>query len=106
VPFRAEVFDCVFHTGGVNLFNDKVRAIKEMIWVARPGAKIVIVEETDPEQRYPIDAIPEGMQDLKTREIGGGKFYCITFRKPFELIPAQRQRASEGSQRRPTSFAS
>lgn len=97
LPFRAEVFDCVFHMGGVNLFNDKVRAIKEMIWVARPGAKVVIVEEIDPGQRYPVDAIPEGMQDLKTREIGGGKFYCITFRKPFELIPAQRQRASEGS---------
>ena len=97
LPFRAEVFDCVFHTGGVNLFNDKVRAIKEMIWVARPGAKIVIVDEIDREQRYPVDAIPEGMQDLKAREIGDGKFYCITFRKPFELVPAQRPSVREGS---------
>jgi ubiquinone/menaquinone biosynthesis C-methylase UbiE/uncharacterized protein YbaR (Trm112 family) len=97
LPFRAEVFDCVFHIVGVNFFNDKVRAIKEMIWVARPGAKIVIVEEIDRQQRYPIDAIPEGMQDLKMREIGGGRFYCITFRKPFELVAAQRPRVSEGS---------
>ena len=42
-----EAFDCVFHIGGINFFTDKVRAIKEMIWVARPGTKIVIVDETE-----------------------------------------------------------
>ncbi len=42
-----EAFDCVFHVGGINFFTDKVRAIKEMIWVAKPGTKIVIVDETE-----------------------------------------------------------
>jgi ubiquinone/menaquinone biosynthesis C-methylase UbiE len=104
LPFRAEIFDCVFHVGGINFFTDKVRAIKEMIWVARPGSKIVIVDETEKATksgadvaRCPIDAIPEEMQELKVREIADGRLYCLTFRKPFELIAAQRPRASEGS---------
>lgn len=118
LPFRAEVFDCVFHVGGINFFNDKARAIKEMIWVARPGAKIVIADETEEavreiyqrnplsksyfepgteKVRCPIDAVPEEMQEIKVREIAGGKLYCLTFRKPFELIAAQRPRTSDGS---------
>jgi ubiquinone/menaquinone biosynthesis C-methylase UbiE len=118
LPFRAEVFDCVFHVGGINFFSDKARAIKEMIWVARPGAKIVIVDETEKvvKRNYqrnpatkasfeagsekvhcPIDAVPEEMQDLQAREIADGRLYCLTFRKPFELIAAQRPSTSDGS---------
>jgi SAM-dependent methyltransferase len=95
LPFRAEVFDCVFHVGGINSFRDKARAIKEMIWVARPGAKIVIVDETERAARNhyasnvegvrcPIDCVPEGMQEVRAREIACGKLYCLTFRKPRE----------------------
>lgn len=122
LPFRAEVFDCVFHVGGINYFNDKARAIKEMIWVARPGAKIVIADESEEAVKEfyrrnmlstshfgrgekvhaPIDAVPEEMQELKVREIARGKLYCLTFRKPFELIAAQRPRTSEGSAVRST----
>src|ERR1019366_2973948 len=47
LPFQQGVFDCVFHVGGINFFSDPARAIKEMIWVARPGTKIVIVDETE-----------------------------------------------------------
>ncbi len=118
LPFRAEVFDCVFHVGGINFFNDKARAIKEMIWVARPGAKIVIADESEEAVRElyqrnplskpyfesggemaqpPIDAVPEEMQEVKVRKAAGGKLYCLTFRKPFELIAAQRPRMSDGS---------
>lgn len=118
LPFCAEIFNCVFHVGGINFFSDKPRAIKEMIWVARPGAKIVIVDETekvvsglyqrnpitrsyfDPGSEKvscPIDAVPEGMQDVQAREIADGKLYCLTFRKPFEWIAAQRPSVSEGS---------
>jgi len=103
LPFKVEVFDCVFHAGGINRFNDKVRAIKEMIWVARPGTKIVIVDEledtwgkdsqqtpvlkTNVEQgsenvRCPIHLVPEEMKDVRAREICDGKMYCLTFRKP------------------------
>lgn len=33
-------FDTVFHVGGINFFNDRARAISEMIRVARPGTKL------------------------------------------------------------------
>ena len=103
MPFRAEVFDCVFHVGGINFFSDKTRAIEEMIRVARPGTKIVIVDETEKVVREnyqrnpatrkyfekgmeaincPIDLIPNGMQEVKAHEIAAGKLYCLTFRKP------------------------
>ncbi len=103
LPFKVEAFDCVFHVGGINFFSDKVRAIKEMIWVARSGTKIVIVDETEKavrenyqktpivrksfepgteKVRSPIDLVPEEMKDVTAREICDGKLYCLTFRKP------------------------
>ena len=103
LPFRDEVFDCVFHIGGINFFNDKARGITEMIRVAKTGTKIVIVDETEKvvTQEYrrnpftrkyfsakdsavtsPIDLIPEGMQEIKAKQIVNGKLYCLSFRKP------------------------
>jgi ubiquinone/menaquinone biosynthesis C-methylase UbiE/uncharacterized protein YbaR (Trm112 family) len=103
LPFRAEVFDCVFHVGGINYFSDPERAIREMIWVAKPGTKIVIVDETEKVVREnyqknpaikayfppgsehvqcPVDLVPEEMEEIQAREIAGGKLYCLTFRKP------------------------
>jgi ubiquinone/menaquinone biosynthesis C-methylase UbiE/uncharacterized protein YbaR (Trm112 family) len=103
LPFREGVFDCVFHVGGINFFSDPARAIKEMIWVARPGTKIVIVDETEKTVREdyqrnsitkkhfekgseaircPIDLVPQEMLEVKAREIYDGKLYCLTFRKP------------------------
>jgi ubiquinone/menaquinone biosynthesis C-methylase UbiE len=103
LPFKVESFDCVFHVGGINFFTDKLRAIKEMIWVAKPGTKILIVDETEKvvrgtyqktpvlrksfepgseKVRCPIDLVPEEMKEVKAREICDGKLYCLTFRKP------------------------
>lgn len=103
LPFKVETFDCVFHVGGINFFTDKTRAIKEMIWVAKSGTKIVIVDETErairqtyqrtpivrksfepgtEKVRSPIDLVPREMKDIVSREICGGKLYCLTFRKP------------------------
>jgi ubiquinone/menaquinone biosynthesis C-methylase UbiE len=101
LPFKVGAFDCVFHAGGINFFTNKARAIKEMIWVAKPGTKIVIVDETErtvrdsyqrtpaadtranPERvRCPIDLVPSEMKDVTAREICGGKLFCLTFRKP------------------------
>jgi ubiquinone/menaquinone biosynthesis C-methylase UbiE len=108
LPFRVEAFDCVFHVGGINFFTDKARAIKEMIWVAKPGTKIVIVDETEKVVRdmyqrnpitrkhfepgsekvqCPIDLVPEDMINVKAREIADGKLYCLTFRKPLSARP-------------------
>lgn len=103
LPFKVEAFDCVFHVGGINFFTDKIRAIKEMIWVAKPGTRIVIVDETERtiRQSYqrapiirksfepgtekvkcPIDLVPIEMKEVSAREICDGKLYCLTFRKP------------------------
>jgi ubiquinone/menaquinone biosynthesis C-methylase UbiE len=103
LPFKVEAFDCVFHVGGINFFTDKVRAIKEMIWVAKAGTKIVIVDETErtirenyqrtpvvrnsygpgtEKVKCPVDLVPSEMKDITAKEICGGKLYCLTFRKP------------------------
>ncbi len=104
LPFRSEAFDCVYHVGGINFFNDKAAAIAEMIRVAKPGSKIVIVDETekvvreqyqknpttrryfagvDGEVSCPVDLVPVEMSDIHARQIAQGKLYCLTFRKPF-----------------------
>lgn len=103
LPFRSGVFDCVFHVGGINFFNDRAAAIREMIRVAHPGTKIVIVDETEkavtgiyqknPLTRSyfkgtekaavcPVDLLPPGMQEVRTRQVLNGKLYCLTFRTP------------------------
>lgn len=103
VPFRDESFDVVYHVGGINFFNDKARAIEEMIRVAKRGSKIVIVDETEKlasttynktpfvrqqiakkaaELSAPVDYVPETMQDLEINEICNGLLYCLSFRKP------------------------
>lgn len=107
LPFCAEAFDCVFHVGGINFFTFKERAIREMIWVAKPGTKIVIVDETEKvvtenyqrnpatksyfepgteNVRCPIDLVPEEMEEIKAREIADGKMYCLSFRKPLRPL--------------------
>jgi ubiquinone/menaquinone biosynthesis C-methylase UbiE len=103
LPFRDAAFDCVFHVGGINFFSDKARAIAEMIRVAKPGTKILIVDETEKvvSQQYrknpltrqyfagrdeavscPIDLVPAGMGEIQARQFADGKLYCLTFRKP------------------------
>jgi ubiquinone/menaquinone biosynthesis C-methylase UbiE len=103
LPFGDAVFDSVFHVGGINFFNDKAQAIKEMIRVAKPGTKILIVDETEKvvsglyqknpltqpyfkgqgkEAYCPIDLIPPDMDEIHSRQIAEGRLYCLTFRKP------------------------
>jgi SAM-dependent methyltransferase len=47
LPFQNESFEGVFHVGGINFFNNKKAAIDEMIRVAKPGARILIADETE-----------------------------------------------------------
>ena len=102
LPLRDELFDSVFHVGGINAFNDRAKAICEMIRVARAGTKIVIVDETAkllefiawmPSARKwlqehgerisaPVGLVPDGMRDIQVKEIARGNMYCLTFRKP------------------------
>ena len=105
LPFRAEVFDCVYHMGGINFFSDPERAIREMIWVAKPGTKIVIADETEKvvkdhyqknpmtkadfppgteNVRCPINLVPPDMEEIRAHEVADGKLYVLTFRKPLK----------------------
>jgi ubiquinone/menaquinone biosynthesis C-methylase UbiE len=103
LPFRDESFEGVFHVGGINFFNDKKSAIDEMIRVAKPGARILIADETEKGARGyekfipgfkksfdgkrqeilpPIDLIPANMVETRLLEAWKGWLYCIEFRKP------------------------
>ena len=102
LPLRDELFDVVFHVGGINAFNDRGQAIREMIRVAKRGTKIVIVDETakllqsfawmpsarqwlqEHGERFaaPVGLVPEEMRDVQVKSIVKGNLYCLTFRKP------------------------
>ncbi len=47
LPYQDNTFDGVFHVGGINFFNDKKKAIEEMIRVAKPGTRILICDENE-----------------------------------------------------------
>jgi len=103
LPFKSQSFDVVFHFGGINFFNDKARAIREMIRVAKPGTKIVISDETEKHVQSvyektpllgkyfrgrqeavspPTELLPQGMLDVRLKELREGRLYCLTFRTP------------------------
>jgi ubiquinone/menaquinone biosynthesis C-methylase UbiE len=103
LPFCDETFDGVFHVGGINFFNNKKAAIDEMIRAAKPGAKILIADETEKgAQGYekfipgfkksfggkrreiiaPIDLVPLEMLEKKVFDVWMGWLYCIEFVKP------------------------
>ena len=45
LPFADNMFDVVFHVGGINFFSDQQKAINEMLRVAKPSTKIMIADE-------------------------------------------------------------
>jgi ubiquinone/menaquinone biosynthesis C-methylase UbiE/uncharacterized protein YbaR (Trm112 family) len=103
LPFGDATFDAVFHIGGINFFNDKAKAIAEMVRVAKPGTRIVICDENERGARAyertlpgfkcsfqsgrqavtaPVDAVPPGMQGVRVFDVWKGWMYCLEFRKP------------------------
>ncbi|WP_161964056.1 class I SAM-dependent methyltransferase [Chitinophaga flava] len=104
LPFRDHTFDCVFHVGGINFFNNRERAIAEMIRVARPGSRIVIIDETAEHIRKqyrkipfvksyfssgdadearavaPIALVPPDMQEVAVKLLEKGSMYQLSFR--------------------------
>ncbi len=102
LPYRDNYFAGVMHIGGINFFNDKQKAIAEMIRVAKPGARILICDENERgAQAYekfvpnfkksvgtrqpvvpPADLVPPEMLDLRVSEVWNGWMYCIEFTKP------------------------
>jgi ubiquinone/menaquinone biosynthesis C-methylase UbiE len=103
LPFADNSFDVVFHVGGINFFNDKQKALSEMIRVAKPGSKLMVVDETesmvintyqknpfsrklyqlaDRDLSVPVHLLPTGMKEIEVRYFFDQKIYCLTFRKP------------------------
>ena len=103
LPFADSSFDVVFHTGGINSFNDPAMAIEEMIRVAKPGSLLLIADEAGKLSENtienilgrfsrahrepvvpPLHLIPQEMQQVQLHHLRDGQFYAITFRKPVE----------------------
>jgi ubiquinone/menaquinone biosynthesis C-methylase UbiE len=103
LPYLDNTFGGVFHVGGINFFNDKKKAIEEMIRVAKPGARILICDENEKgAQAYerffpgfmknvgpqreaivaPVALVPSEMQEVRVFEAWGGWMYGLEFRKP------------------------
>ena len=101
LPFADESFDVVFHVGGINFFNDRAKAIREMIRVAKPGSLLLISDETEKHVKGvyekqpgglfknrkepvspPVDLVPAEMTEVHLEVLRGGDTYALTFRKP------------------------
>ena len=115
LPFANDSLDIVFHVGGINFFNDRAKAIREMIRVAKPGSRILIADETEkyvssayertPITRKffkdrqkivtaPIDLVPTEMLETQLEILWDGRFYALTFRKPFPMLNTGEKIAS------------
>ena len=102
LPFADNSFDIVYHVGGINFFNDKAKAMQEMLRVAKPGTKLLIADETADyvDQQYKknhfskdyfkdstVDlseienAVPSEVKEKEMKLLWDGKFYALTFRK-------------------------
>lgn len=112
LPFADNQFDVVFHAGGIKFFSDKRRAIQEMIRVAKPGTKIMIMDQADKiaedvlrvpvaKQFFkglkemtvaPTDLVPTEMQDVRLDSVLNGGCYLLEFRKP--AVSAVNQQAA------------
>ncbi|MBU7006962.1 class I SAM-dependent methyltransferase [Phosphitispora fastidiosa] len=79
LPFKDNVFDCVFNVCGFRLFNDKSRAMGEMVRVAKPGARILIADQK--RSGVPLDLIPRSASPANVSEIEEWELYCMVFRK-------------------------
>jgi ubiquinone/menaquinone biosynthesis C-methylase UbiE len=100
LPFNDNVFDIVYSCGGINFYNNKQKAIIEMIRVAKHGTKIFIIDETEKTVReiyknvpgkelyditksnIPIEYIPKEMKNIKHEIICKGYMYIMEFEKP------------------------
>lgn len=103
LPLDNQIFDVVFHVGGFNFFNHKKKAVGEMIRVAKPGAKLYIVDESDatirekqgfiasivgrfmPEREAftpPVKLVPDDMLEVEEHTLLNKKFWMVSFQKP------------------------
>ena len=101
LPFRDHAFDVVFHVGGINFFSDRRAALAEMVRVARPGTRVVVIDETEsgvdqyrrmpwvrryfrerPPVAPPIAELPGGVTDVTVKTLCSETMYCLAFTTP------------------------
>jgi ubiquinone/menaquinone biosynthesis C-methylase UbiE len=100
LPLKDESFDVVFSAGGFNYFNDRDKAIKEMLRIAKPRTRLMISDETEKimdsfekmplfgkmfkqnSSKKPYEFVPKYCKDVQYREICNGELYVLTFVKP------------------------
>jgi len=98
LPFADDVFDAVFHFGGVKLFSDPAGALREFVRVARPGATVAwgdegfgegaptgwrrrALERMNPGFLEPMPPLPDGTEDVTTHEVMNGCAWLVVARK-------------------------
>jgi ubiquinone/menaquinone biosynthesis C-methylase UbiE len=98
LPFLDESFDCLFHFGGINLFNDPKRALAEFVRVVRKGGivswgdegfsphykggvKKRLLTALNPGYLKPMPPIPDELVEVVVREVYGGTGYLVVGRK-------------------------
>ncbi|HLB29282.1 MAG TPA: methyltransferase domain-containing protein [Dehalococcoidia bacterium] len=102
LPYPDNSFDAVLNFGALNFITDRKKAIDEMVRVAKPGAKIVLGDETlardgllrdllspvvltlIPRLRPPIDLVPRTGAHLSYA--ASGIIYIIDWRKPLTVV--------------------
>jgi ubiquinone/menaquinone biosynthesis C-methylase UbiE len=104
LPFQDRSFDAVFTVGGFNFFGDKLAAMNELVRMARPGARVLIVDETEQyvrkvyertpiaratfkdeagrKMQAPVDLVPPAMREVRCVSLWQGRFYCVSFVTP------------------------
>ena len=98
LPFADQTFDRVFHFGGLNTFGDQKKTFQEIVRVSKPGARVVIGDESmppwlrdtefgkvlmnsNPHYKFglPLEHLPVEARNVKFEWIIGGVFYVISF---------------------------
>ncbi len=101
LPFVDNSFDVVFNVGSVNYFEDKSTAVDEMFRVAKPGALMVIADETEKAASShnklpifrgyynswktpvepPVDELPSDAKNVRLTESRSGMYFSLQFTK-------------------------
>ena len=98
LPYQDKYFDAVYSFGGLGEFSDIKRSLAEMVRVSKPGAKIVVGDESIPPwlretdfariliatnkqflADVPLKEMPIEARDVRLRWVIGGVFYLIDF---------------------------
>jgi ubiquinone/menaquinone biosynthesis C-methylase UbiE len=98
LPFADASFDALFHFGGINLFSDPDRALREFVRVVKPGGIVAYGDEgfapgypdtwrrrmltrMNPGYLRPRPGQPAGLVNLKEDAVYGGLGYLVVANK-------------------------